>query len=181
MLKGIWRRAMHRAGIASTLEPFLRRLPGLAAGAGTSADSSSMGPEAQGDILMALPQYISITVISIIHPLSMNTLSRAATTAEATASHRDQQKRTGYARVEQHSYGFVPFSVETNGRLGQQAMRLLHLLGYQASGPGGVTWASFVNGALRELSVCPLRVNFLLIEHLLACWLGEVALVSGLA
>jgi hypothetical protein len=33
ILKGILRRAVHRAGIASTLEPALRRLPGLAAGA----------------------------------------------------------------------------------------------------------------------------------------------------
>jgi multisubunit Na+/H+ antiporter MnhG subunit len=49
------------------------------------------------DILMALPQGISIADISVIHPLSLNTISRAATTAGAAASHRDQQKRTAYA------------------------------------------------------------------------------------
>jgi hypothetical protein len=32
-------------------------------------------------------------------------------------------------------------------------MKLLHLLGDKAAGPGGVTRASFVNVALRELSV----------------------------
>jgi hypothetical protein len=68
ILKGILRRAVHRAGIASTLEPPLRRLPGLAAGAGASADGSAIRPEARGDILMALPQGISITDISVIHP-----------------------------------------------------------------------------------------------------------------
>jgi hypothetical protein len=40
ILKGILRRAVQRAGIASSLEPALRRLPGLAAGAGASTDGS---------------------------------------------------------------------------------------------------------------------------------------------
>jgi hypothetical protein len=63
--------------------------------------------------------------------------------------------------VEPHGYGFVPFSVETYGRLGQPAMTLLHLLGDEAAGPGSVTWASFVHGALRELGVGLCRGNFL--------------------
>jgi hypothetical protein len=50
--------------------------------------------------------------------------------------------------------------VETYRRLGQLAMKLLHLLGDEAAGPGGVMWASFVNGALRELSVGLCRGNF---------------------
>jgi hypothetical protein len=72
ILKGILRRAVHRAGIVSALEPPLCRLPSLAARAGTSANSSAVCPEAQGDILLALPQGISITDISVIHPLSIN-------------------------------------------------------------------------------------------------------------
>jgi hypothetical protein len=113
ILKGILRRAVHRAGIASTLEPPLRRVPGLAAGAGSSADGSAIRPEARGDILMALPKGIPISDVSVIHPPSLNIISRAATTAGAAASHRDQRKRT----EEPHGYGFVPFSVETYGRL----------------------------------------------------------------
>jgi hypothetical protein len=46
------------------------------------------------------------------------------------------------------------------GRLGQPAMKLLHLLGDEAPGPGGVTRASLVNGALQELSVDLCRGNF---------------------
>jgi hypothetical protein len=38
-------------------------------------------------------------------------------------------------------------------------MKLLHLLGDEAA-PGGVTRASFVNGALRELSLGLCRGNF---------------------
>jgi hypothetical protein len=75
-------------------------------------------PEARGDILMVLPDGITI---SVIHPIYINILPCAATTAEAAASHRDQQKRTAYARVEPNGYGFVPFSVETYGQLGDEA------------------------------------------------------------
>jgi hypothetical protein len=114
----------------------------------------------RGDILLALPQGISIADISVIHPLSLNIVSQEATTAGAAASHRDQLKRTAYARVEPHGFGFVPFSVETYSCLGQPAMKLLHLLGDEAAGPGGVTRASFVNGALRELSVGLCMGNF---------------------
>jgi hypothetical protein len=161
ILKGILRRVVHRAGIASTLEPPLRRLPGLAAGAGIAADGSPLRPEARGDILLALPRGITVSDLSVIHPLSINTLPRAATTAGAAASHRDQQKRTAYARVEPNGYGFVPFSVETYGRIGQPAMKLLHDLGEEAAGPGGVSRSSFVAGALRELSVGLCRGNFI--------------------
>jgi hypothetical protein len=45
---------------------------------------------------MALAQGISIVDISVIHPLSLNTISQAATTAGAAASQRDQQKRTAF-------------------------------------------------------------------------------------
>jgi hypothetical protein len=161
ILKGILRRVVHRAGIASALEPPLRRLPGLADGAGIAADGSPLRPEARGDILMVLPRGITISDISVIHPLSINTLPRAATTAGAAASHRDQQKRTAYARVEPNGYGFVPFSVESYRRLGHPAMKLLHDLGEEAAGPGGVSRSSFVAGALRKLSICLCRGNFL--------------------
>jgi hypothetical protein len=55
--------------------------------------------------------------------------------------------------VEPHGYGFVLFPVETYNRLGQPVMKLLHLLGVEAAGPGGVNRASVVYGALRELSM----------------------------
>jgi hypothetical protein len=147
---------------SSTLEPALRRLPGLAAGAGTSADGSPIRVEARGVVLLAMLQGIAIADVSIIHPTSPNSLSRAGATAGAAASHRDRQKQTAYARVEPNGYSFVPFSVESYGRLGQPAMTLLHSLGDEAAGPGGVSRASFVGGALRELSVGLIRGNFLL-------------------
>jgi hypothetical protein len=41
-------------------------------------------------------------------------------------------------------------------------MKLLHTLGEEAAGPGGVSRASFVDGALRELSVGLVRGNYFL-------------------
>jgi hypothetical protein len=105
ILKGILRHAVHQPGIASALKPALCR------GAGTSADGSAMRVEARGDIVLILPQGISIADVCVIHHLSPNALPRAAVTAGTAAMQGDQQKRTACARVEPHGYGLVPFSV----------------------------------------------------------------------
>jgi hypothetical protein len=66
------------------------------------------------------------------------------------------------SRVEPNGYPFVPFSVESYGRIGMPVMNLLHALGDEAAGPGEVTRGSFVAGALREISVGLCRGNFFL-------------------
>jgi hypothetical protein len=68
-------------------------------------------------------------------------------------SRRDHQKETAYAGVELSSYAFGPFSVEPYERIGQPAMKVLHQVGDEAAGQGGVTRASFLAGTLREPSV----------------------------
>jgi hypothetical protein len=73
---------------------------------------------------------------------------------------RDQQKRATYSRAEPNGFPFVPFSVESYGRIGQPAIKLLHALGDEVAGPGGVTRASFVAGALRESSGGSYRGHF---------------------
>jgi hypothetical protein len=118
ILKGILRRVVHRAGIASTAS---LALPGaLASGASNRV-------EACQDILLVLPRGITIFDISIT--LAINALAAAVTTAGAAAARRDQQKRAMYSRVEPNGYPFVPFSVESYGRAGHPAMKLLHALG----------------------------------------------------
>jgi hypothetical protein len=59
---------LHRAGIAPALEPDLHSLPGLTAGEGTSAHGSAIRVGARGDVLLAMPQGISIADVSVIHP-----------------------------------------------------------------------------------------------------------------
>jgi hypothetical protein len=174
ILEGILRRVVHRADMASTQEPALSRLPGLAGGAGISASGASIRVEAQGDILLALPGGITIADIPVIHRLSINTLPAGATTAGA-AARRDQQKQATYVRVERNGFPFVPFFVESYGRLSQPAMKLLHVLGDRAASPGEVNRASFLAGSLRELSISLCRGNFFMYR---AC-LGMLTKSSG--
>jgi hypothetical protein len=140
------------------LESPIRRLPSLAATCGTAADGSATRVEARGDILMVLPWGIAIADVSVVHPLSTRLVHRAASTAGAAASHRDQQKRTTYARLAPNCYEFVPVSVESYGRLSQPAIKLVHT-------PGCRPWRRFaglVDGALLELSVGLVRGNYFL-------------------
>jgi hypothetical protein len=68
--------------------------------------------------------------------------------AGVAVSHRDHHKQI----PEPNGYGIVLLSIKSHGRLSQPAMKLLHLLGKVDAGPGDVWRASFVEGALRELS-----------------------------
>jgi hypothetical protein len=77
--------------------------------------------------------------------------------------------------VEPNGYPFVPFFVESYGRIGQSAMKLLHALEDAAAGPGGVTRAFFVAGALREIGVGLCRGNFFMYR----AGLGMFAKSSG--
>jgi hypothetical protein len=89
IVKRILCRVLHRPGIASSLLPALLQLPGIADGAITSAGSASTHIKARGNILLVLlPQGIPVADDSGIHPLSLNTLPKAAATAGAAAAHR---------------------------------------------------------------------------------------------
>jgi hypothetical protein len=127
ILKGILRRAVHRAGIASTLGPALHRLPGLAAGAGTSADGSPIRVEARGNVLLAMPQGIAIADVSIIHP-------------------QQPFPRCCYSR----GSGLTSGQAEANGlcQSGAQWLQLCTLLGgvLWALGPTGHDALAFVRG-----------------------------------
>jgi hypothetical protein len=156
ILTGILCHAVHWAGIASTLEPPLERLPCLTNGPGTSANGSPSHPDAQGDILLAMPQGIYIAHMSDVRPLFVNSLLAIA--ASAGAARQDHQNWAAYVGVEPNGYAFVPFSVELYGCIGQPAMKLKN----EAASPGGVTRASFVAGTLHKLSVGLCRGNFLM-------------------
>jgi hypothetical protein len=118
---------------------------------------------------LALTRGISIADVSTIDPLSTNTLSAAAATAGAAAATRDQQKLAAYLRVEPNGYMFFSFSVESYGRLDRPAIELVLKLGVEAAGPCGVLLASFVVGALQELSIGLCRGMFFLYQAVWAC------------
>jgi hypothetical protein len=91
ILKGILRSAIHRAGIASSLEPTMHRLPSLEAEARCSAPgSATAGREARGAILMALESGPAIVDVSATHPPGVAKRAAAARTDRATADRRGQ-------------------------------------------------------------------------------------------
>ena len=75
--------------------------------------------------------------------------------------------RTKYASADPHGYAFVPLSVETYGRWGQPAMKLLSALASAGAATRGVTFdpSAFVTFALRELSMALCRGNGLLFRR----------------
>jgi hypothetical protein len=123
------RRAIHRAGAESTLEPTLRRLPGLEAGAyGASRGREAAGLEARVDILLALESGMSVVDVSITHPSGVSNRAAAATMDGAAAARRDRENRRTYGQLEPNGYPFIPFSVETYGRLGKLLQDLMQHL-----------------------------------------------------
>jgi hypothetical protein len=132
ILKAILRRAIHRV-VASALEPTLRRLPGLEAGAyGASRGIEAAGLEARGDILLALESGMSVVDVSITHPSGVSNRAAAATTDGAAAARRDREKRRTYGQLEPNGYPFILFSVETYSRPGKPAISFLGQLGLEA-------------------------------------------------
>jgi hypothetical protein len=155
ILKGILRRGIRRAGTASTLEPTLRRLPGLDPGAcNRAAQTVAVGLEARGDILLTFESGMSVVDVFITHPAGVANLAAAVLTDGAAAAWWDSDNRWAHNRLEPHGFPFIPFSVDTYGRLGKHAISLLGQLAVEAGEAGWkVRKSGFVAAAIRELSV----------------------------
>jgi hypothetical protein len=145
ILKGMLHHVGHRAGIASTQEPALRHLPVLTGGAGTvtSASGISTRVEARGDIHLAFPGGITIADISVIHPSSINTLKLASgsgnygrrSCCSARLTEASHVCTSGAKRLP-----FVPFAVESYGRLGQPGDETLACAGRRSCWPWQGQW-----------------------------------------
>jgi hypothetical protein len=155
ILKGIMLQIVHRAGVASTLEPTLCRLPGLQAGFAAPAGGGDIGNlEGRGDVLMALDTGMVVLDVSVTHPAGVANRAAAAATDRAAAAKRDVEKRRAYRKLELNGTLFTPFSVYTFCRLGKPAIALVGRLGVKAVGAarlGAVSKSAFVPSALREL------------------------------
>jgi hypothetical protein len=137
------------------------------------------GPEARGDILLALESGMSVVDVSITHPSGVANRAAAATTDGTAAARRDREKRRTYGQLEPNGYPFIPFSVETYGRLGKPAISFLGQLGLKAKEAGRkVGKSGFVAAAILELSVGLCRVTIRCIGHRWACLQGCPAVGS---
>ena len=106
---------------------------------------------------------------------SLRPALRAARADGAAAAERDAKKRAKYATSDPAGYTFVPLSVESYGRLGKPAMQLLADLASEAELAGAVSTDSFVENALRMLSVSLCKGNALMFRR----ELGLLASATG--
>jgi hypothetical protein len=96
---------------------------------------------------------MSVVVVSITNSSGVSNRAAAATTDGAAAARRDREKRQTYGRIDSNGYPFIPFSVETYGRLGKPAISFLRQLGLEAKEAGRkVSKSGFVAAAIRETS-----------------------------
>jgi hypothetical protein len=141
---------------------------------GASGGTESAGLEARGDILLALESGMSVVDVFITHPSGVANRAAAATTDDA--ARRDREKRRTYGQLEPNGYPFIPFTVETYGRLGKLAISFLRQLGLEAKEAGHkVSKSGFVAAAICELSVGLCRANY----QMYRASLGLRAGVSG--
>jgi hypothetical protein len=79
----------------------------------------------RGDILMALEAGMTVVDVSVTHTPSSTTRTAAAQTKGTAAGKRDEAKCQACNCLEPHGYHFVPFTVDSYGRQGKPALRLL--------------------------------------------------------
>ena len=151
MITNDWRRIATRAGISSSVEPAINALPGAQA-------APNVRPLSRGDILVVLPDGLTVCDVSVVHPAAASYAAQARVPGGAAAA-RDRLKITKYQTTDPNGYAFVPLSHETYGRLGKPAMQLLNTLAIAASANGTVHKEGFVTNALRQLSVTMCRAN----------------------
>lgn len=151
------------AGWATSMEPkegpMKRLLPGDA------------GYGKRGDILAARLDEILNVDISITHPAADSYCKAAARQTGAAAAERDQRKVQHHAADGTPGYTFIPFSIETYGKLGKPASELLKDMAWGASGDRH----SFLSWAYTEISVRLIRQN----AEILKTFCGAVARGMG--
>jgi hypothetical protein len=135
------RRVVCRAGCASSMEPSYRHLR-----------NRGVAGQRRGDILVVLPSgQISIVDVVVTHPLQQAHVNQACTRPGHAAAQAERSKVTEFRRIGEDAsqYDFVPFAVESYGRLGASAQSFLKQLGEVAASRGSVSQAAFVRSAYR--------------------------------
>ena len=156
--------ALLRAGIEHSKEPHLSAFADRTAGPGAHVQARRAARavgESRGDILFHLRDRPTVLDVSVVTASAATYCAAAADTDGAAAAARDAEKHATYARRADTGYDFLPFSVETHGRLGRPARDFLRTLGRRSADASGGLFTSqqFVDGVLREISTTLCRSN----------------------
>ena len=117
---------------------------------------------APGDIVAVLPRLeLGAVDVVVAHASAMSYAAEAAKTAGWTAARAERSKRTRFRKdVPDHAeIRFVPFSVETYGYVGQEAVKFVNRLGDIAAESGRIPKGAFVRWAMQLLAVTAQRGN----------------------
>ena len=112
----------------------------------------------RGDIMAVLPGgQIDIVDVVVTHPARQDCLGQACTRAGFAAKRAEDGKVREFRRFgDAGQYEFVPFAVESYGRLGASGQTFLKRMGDVAAGRGNISKSAFVKSAYREVS-CALQ------------------------
>lgn len=149
------------AGLDSTLEPKERHLKHLQLG------DEEYGK--RGDILLSTLDDLINVDISITHPASATLRGKASRTPGAAAEARDKAKVRDHAKNGTPGYSFVPFSIETYGRLGAPADKLLKELADVAASTGACDRDAYLCWIKREISLSLIRGNSRVFRKFIGC------------
>lgn len=146
------RRVVSRASCASSLEPSYRHI-------GRTAQERNAAGSRRGDIMVVHPTgKISIVDVVVVHPLQQRHVHGASRGAGVAAGRAENDKVREFRQMgaDAGQYDFVPFGVESYGRLGASAQNFLKAMGDVAAKHGNISKAAFVRSAYREVS-CALQ------------------------
>jgi hypothetical protein len=149
-----WRRAIRRAGCATSAEPAYSSL--IARGQAGGAAGLR-----RGDILAVMPEGRVVVLDCVVtHPAAASYVRAASRMAGAAVLRAEQAKRRDFDSLGQGGgYDFIPLAVESFGRLGLEASRFLSDLGDVAAAGGTASKAAFVRSVRQELSCALCRGN----------------------
>ena len=149
-----WRRAIRRAGCATSAEPSYSRLlaPGQRGGAAGLK---------RGDILAILPGGRIVVLDCVItHPAAASYARGASQQAGFAAAKAEANKRRAFEIFgDGAGYEFLPLAGESFGRLGKDASRFLNDLGEVAASDGCASKSAFVRTVRQELSCALCKGN----------------------
>ena len=108
--------------------------------------------ESRGDILFHLRDRPTAFDVSVVTASAATYCTATADTDGTAAAARNAAKHATYARRADTGNNFLPFSVETHGRLGRPPRDFLRTLGRRSADTSGglLTSQQFVDGVLRD-------------------------------
>jgi hypothetical protein len=101
--------------------------------------------------------------VTVTHPLGVNALSAASRTDGSAAAAAETRKVSDWQQfADSPQYEFVPFAVETYGRLGPKAVQHIRELGEIAASSGRISKSVFVMNAYKLIACTVQKGNSLM-------------------